>query len=187
MMHLETPKFNSLTDMMGYIRGLTLADKRKILRGYGYDVDSIDSTRKQELLADYIVQGLHRGIKGKELVCYANNMSSGVISMMPYFGKPDGAPKVVNTAPVSVAKPTKMAETVVSRAVETARTKKEKSLPVAKKTKSKVKHPDFTIVFRADRNGYEGWYGGKAEAFRDNVEKVQSFFQKKYGQTGKLI
>lgn len=185
MMHLENPKFNSLTDMMGYIRGLTLADKRKILRGYGYDVDSIDSTRKQELLADYIVQGLHRGIKGKELVCYANNMSSGVISMMPYFGKPDGAPKVVNTAPVAAP---------INKTVSVAKpAKAEKSLPVAKPTKpkaekkTKVKHPDFTIVFRADRNGYEGWYGGKAEAFRDNVEKVQSFFQKKYGQTGKLI
>jgi hypothetical protein len=179
MMALENPKFDSLTDMMAYIRSLTVADKRKILRGYGYDVDSIDSTRKLELLADYIVQGLHRGIKGKELVSYANNMSSGVIALMPYFGKPDNAPsvaksdktEVVTNKTLPVAKPAKVA----------------KSLPVAKKTKSKVKHPDFTIVFRADRNGYEGWYGGKAEAFRDNVEKVQSFFQKKYGQTGNLI
>lgn len=181
MMHLENPKFNSLTDMMSYIRGLTLADKRKILRGYGYDVDSIDSTRKQELLADYIVQGLHRGITGKKLVGYANNMSSGVISMMPYFGKPDGAPKVVNTAPVSVAKPTKMAETVVSRAVETARTKKAKSLPVAKKTKSdKVKYADGTVFFRTDRQKWVVVIDNKQPAARPTKDGVIKWLAKKY-------
>lgn len=179
MMTMKNPKFDSLTDMMAYIRSLTLADKRKILKGYGYDVDSIDSNRKLELLADYIVQGLHRGITGQKLVGYANNMTSGIISMMPYFGKPDGSEKpsvakLVNTSvdtnkTVSVAKPAKSV----------------KSPSVAKS--AKIKHPDFTIVFRADRNGYEGWFGGKAEAFRDNVEKVHSFFQKKYGQTGNLI
>lgn len=177
MMAMQKTGFNSLAEMMDYIRGLTVADKRKILRGYGYDVDSIDSTRKLELLADYIIQGLHRGIKGDKLVGYANNMTSGIIEMMPYFGQPDNVPSVaksVNTAVVT-NKPLPVA-------------KKTKSLPVAKSTKSaKIKHPDFTIVFRADRNGYEGWYGGKAEAFRDNIEKVHSFFQKKYGQPGKLI
>ena len=172
MMHLENPKFDSLTNMMEYIRGLTLADKRKILRGYGYDVDSIDSTRKQELLADYIVQGLHRGIKGKELVCYANNMSSGVISMMPYFGKPDGGAKVVNTAPVSVAKPTKMAETVVSRAVETARTKKEKS--------AKVKYADGTVFFRTDRQKWVVVIDNKQPAARPTKDGVIKWLAKKY-------
>lgn len=184
MMALENPKFDSLTDMMAYIRSLTLADKRKILKGYGYDVDSIDSTRKLELLADYIVQGLHRGITGKKLVGYANNMTSGIISLMPYFGRPDNAPSVAKSTVIK-----EKTSVVTNKTPSVAKTEKPaKSLPVAKKTKSaKIKHPDFTIVFRADRNGYEGWYGGKAEAFRDNVEKVQSFFQKKYGQTGNLI
>ena len=27
--------------------------------------------------------------------------------------------------------------------------------------KAQVRYPDFTIVYRADRKGYEGWYGGK--------------------------
>jgi hypothetical protein len=53
--------------------------------------------------------------------------------------------------------------------------------------KALVRHPDFTIVKRADRNGYEGWYGGKAEAFRKNIDKVQAFFKKKYGQTGTYV
>lgn len=53
--------------------------------------------------------------------------------------------------------------------------------------KAQVRYPDFTIVFRKDRNGYEGWYGGKAEAFRKTQEKVDAFFQKKYGQPGRLL
>lgn len=53
--------------------------------------------------------------------------------------------------------------------------------------KALVRHPDFTIVYRADRKGYEGWYGGKAEAFRKNIDKVQAFFKKKYGQTGTYV
>jgi hypothetical protein len=53
--------------------------------------------------------------------------------------------------------------------------------------KAAVRYPDFTIVFRKDRNGYEGWYGGKAEAFRKTKEKVDGFFQKKYGQPGQVL
>lgn len=53
--------------------------------------------------------------------------------------------------------------------------------------KAQVRHPDFTIVFRKDRNGYEGWHSGKAEAFRPTVEKVNLFFQKKYGKVGALL
>ena len=53
--------------------------------------------------------------------------------------------------------------------------------------KALVRHPDFTIVKRADRNGYEGWHSGKAEAFRKNIDKVQAFFKKKYGQTGTYV
>ena len=59
--------------------------------------------------------------------------------------------------------------------------------PGAKPTTKKVKYKDFTIVARPDRGGFEGWYGGRAEAFRPTVEKVQAFFQKKYDQTGQLL
>ena len=50
--------------------------------------------------------------------------------------------------------------------------------------KSITRYPDFTIVYREDRKGFEGWYGGKAEAFRKTVEKVDLFFVNKYGQAG---
>ena len=53
--------------------------------------------------------------------------------------------------------------------------------------KAAVRFPDFTIVHRKDRNGYEGWYGGKAEAFRKTAAKVEAFFQKKYGQPGTVV
>lgn len=53
--------------------------------------------------------------------------------------------------------------------------------------KAAIRHPDFTIVFRKDRNGYEGWYGGKAEAFRKTAAKVEAFFMKKYGQPGMVV
>ena len=53
--------------------------------------------------------------------------------------------------------------------------------------KAAIRFPDFSIVHRKDRNGYEGWYGGKAEAFRKTAEKVDAFFQKKYGQAGVLM
>ena len=45
---------------------------------------------------------------------------------------------------------------------------------------SKTKYLDGSIVARPDRGGFEGWYAGKAEAFRPTVEKVASFFAKKY-------
>ena len=54
----------------------------------------------------------------------------------------------------------------------------------ASKPTGKAKYEDFTIVPRPDRGGFEGWYGGKAEAFRGTVEQVQKFFTKKYGQAG---
>ena len=53
--------------------------------------------------------------------------------------------------------------------------------------KAAVRYPDFTIVFRKDRNGFEGWFGGKAEAFRKTAEKVDAFFQKKYAKNGTLV
>jgi hypothetical protein len=108
----------------------------------------------------------------------------------------------VNTDTVSVAKPKIIKEkpSVVKPKIKTksrsvAKPKSIKVKPsVVKpkiKTKSrsvaKIKYPDYSIVFRADRNGFEGWFGGKAEAFRPTVEKVQAFFMKKYGTNGSVI
>ena len=186
-------KFESKMKMLEYIKSLSHEDKRVIVKGYGYNPDSINSRNKVELIADYIIQGLHLGLDPKKARTYANNMSTGLIEIMPHLGKIDIesdkllseviANKVMKTVPVntdtvSVVKPVKQP----------------KSVSVVKPTKSvkkvsvaKIKYPDYSIVFRADRNGFEGWFGGKAEAFRPTVEKVQAFFMKKYGTNGSVI
>ena len=179
--------------MLDYIKSLSHEDKRIILKGYGYNPDSINSRNKIELIADYIIQGLHLGLDAKKARSYANNMSSGLIQVMPHLGKIDTesdkllseviANKVMKTVPVntdnvSVAKPKSIKEKVsVVKPVKS----------VKKTSVAKIKYPDYSIVFRSDRNGYEGWFAGKAEAFRPTVEKVQSFFMKKYGTNGSVI
>jgi hypothetical protein len=186
-------KFESKMKMLEYIKSLSHEDKRVIVKGYGYNPDTINSRNKVELIADYIIQGLHLGLDPKKARTYANNMSSGLIEIMPHLGKIDFednkllseviANKVMKTVPVntdtvSVAKPKsiKVKPSVVKPKIKT------KSVSVAK-----IKYPDYSIVFRADRNGYEGWFAGKAEAFRPTVEKVQAFFMKKYGTNGSVI
>ena len=186
-------KFESKMKMLDYIKSLSHEDKRIILKGYGYNPDSINSRNKVELIADYIIQGLHLGLDAKKARSYANNMSSGLIQVMPHLGKIDTednkllseviANKVMKTVPVytdnvSVAKPKSIKE-------KPSVVKPVKS--VKKASVAKIKYPDYSIVFRADRNGYEGWFAGKAEAFRPTVEKVQSFFMKKYGTNGSVI
>ena len=186
-------KFESKMKMLDYIKSLSHEDKRIILKGYGYNPDSINSRNKVELIADYIIQGLHLGLDAKKARSYANNMSSGLIQVMPHLGKIDTednkllseviANKVMKTVPVnadntSVAKPKSIKE-------KPSVVKPVKS--VKKTSVAKIKYPDYSIVFRSDRNGYEGWFAGKAEAFRPTVEKVQSFFMKKYGTNGSVI
>lgn len=186
-------KFESKMKMLDYIKSLSHEDKRIILKGYGYNPDSINSRNKVELIADYIIQGLHLGLDAKKARSYANNMSSGLIEIMPHLGKIDIednkllseviANKVMKTVPVntdnvSVVKPKSIKE-------KPSVVKPVKS--VKKPSVAKIKYPDYSIVFRSDRNGYEGWFGGKAEAFRPTVEKVQAFFMKKYGTNGSVI
>ena len=190
---MATMKFESKMKMLDYIKSLSHEDKRIILKGYGYNPDSINSRNKVELIADYIIQGLHLGLDAKKARSYANNMSSGLIQVMPHLGKIDIednkllseviANKVMKTVPVntdnvSVVKPKSIKE-------KPSVVKPVKS--VKKASVAKIKYPDYSIVFRSDRNGYEGWFGGKAEAFRPTVEKVQAFFMKKYGTNGSVI
>lgn len=189
-------KFESKMKMLEYIKSLSHEDKRVIVKGYGYNPDTINSRNKVELIADYIIQGLHLGLGAKEARSYANNMSSGLIEIMPHLGKIDIesdkllseviANKVMKTVPVntdtvSVVKPVKQPKSVsVVKPVKPTKSVKKVSI-------AKIKYPDYSIVFRSDRNGFEGWFGGKAEAFRPTVEKVQAFFMKKYGTNGSVI
>jgi hypothetical protein len=105
------------------------------------------------------------------------------LGFLPWRGpikvaKPAPAPVVdlVNTAIVEV-KETKI------KPVKVAKVKTPKTVKVAKSTGSKATHPDGTIVFRADRNKYMAWFGGKAEAARPTVEAAQAFLTKKYNVT----
>lgn len=182
-------KFESKMKMLEYIKSLSHEDKRVILKGYGYNPDQIDSRNRIELIADYIVQGLHIGLKPKEVKSYANNMSNELVKIMPHLGKIDMEDNKTITEVVANKVMDKLPKVTPDNVSVVKPVKAPKSLPVAKSTvsKGKVKHADYTIVFRADRNGYEGWFGGKAEAFRPTVEKINSFFMKKYGQNGNLI
>ena len=98
--------------------------------------------------------------------------------------------------PVKVAKAQPVAEPVQyvkpAVVVDNTKTKPAKSVKVAKVAKPKVTkapragktvHPDGTIVYRADRNKYMAWYGGKSEAARPTVDAAKSFLTKKYGIT----
>jgi hypothetical protein len=159
---MQIEKFTSADAMVKYLKDLTPSDHFKIAKSVGIKPkDKADA----HLYADYIVQGVSKGLSGASLVQYAEANVARLQGIMPHLkAKPQTA---------SVAKPA------------TAKVKAPKAPSVAKK--AKVKYPDFTIVARPDRGGYEGWYGGKAEAFRDTVEKVHSFFQKKYQQAGQVL
>ena len=158
-------KFTSADAMVKYLKGLTPSDHFKIAKSVGIQPkDKADA----HLYADYIVQGTSKGLSGASLVQYAEANVARLQSIMPHLKEKH------QVAPG--AKPT------------TKKVKASKKLSVAKVTKpakpkvTKVKYEDFTIVARPDRGGFEGWYGGRAEAFRATVQKVESFFFKKYSR-----
>ena len=110
-------------------------------------------------------------------------------------GKPSALGFLPWRGPVKVAKPkpvtevqlvntntVEVAETKI-KPVKVAKVKAPKAVKVAKVKTDKATHPDGTIVFRADRNKYMAWFGGKAEAARPTVEAAQAFLTKKYNVT----
>lgn len=157
-------KFTSADAMVKYLKGLTPSDHFKIAKSVGIQPkDKADA----HLYADYIVQGTSKGLSGASLVQYAEANVKRLQGIMPHLKEKHQV--------ASVAKPT------------TKKTKATKKPSVAKVTKPKtvkVKFEDFTIVARPDRGGFEGWYGGRAEAFRTTKEKVEAFFTKKYDRKG---
>lgn len=84
----------------------------------------------------------------------------------------DSINPVTPVAPVNPVKPVK---TKATKTVKVAKPKAAKS--------AKVVHPDGTIIFRADRNKYMAWFGGKAEAARPTIEACKAFLTKKYNVT----
>jgi hypothetical protein len=168
---MEIQKFSSPSDMIQYLKGLQPSDHFRIAKSIGIKPDNKADAR---LYADYIVQGVNKGFSGDALVHYAKSNVPRIQSVMPHLKE---QPSVVVPAPVTAKAPT-----VKAKQPSVVKPK----APKAPK-KAKLKFEDFTIVPRPDRGGYEGWYGGKAEAFRETAEKVHTFFQKKYQRAGNLL
>ena len=182
-------KFQNRMEMMAFLKTLKPKDHFRITKEHG-----MKPANKEEanLLTDYLVQGINNGLSGETLTKYAVDRTARLVAIMPHLAAPKD-PVVVDAS----AEPE--TETVQNTVVQESQNPTEtvviktQSKPVKVKaekrprTVSKVKHPDGTIVARPDRGGFEGWYAGKAEAFRPTVEKVQQFLQKKYNLTGQLL
>lgn len=159
---------------------LTVGQLDQILKAWG--VESVNRNRDNLVAAQIFRAVTFKGLKGKEALDLALERVEKMAQTMPALvAAPtemevdaNNPASVDGTVTVSVAKTTK-----APKAAKVAKPKAEK--------KPRVKYDDFTIVERKDRGGWEGWYAGRAEAFRTTVDKVNAFFAKKYGQTGNVL
>jgi len=113
-------------------------------------------------------------------------------------GKPSALGFLPWRGPVKVAKPKPAVEVALvndvhvtntnnpvdfpktkAKPVKVAKVKAPKTVKVAKSTGTKATYPDGTIVFRADRNKYMAWFGGKPVAARPTIESAKNFLIKK--------
>ena len=105
----------------------------------------------------------------------------GALGFLPWRGpikvlakQPATVALVADIAPVKVAKAPKIKAVKVAKAPKVAK---------VAKVSNKQTYADGSIVFRADRNKYVAWFGGKSEAARPTVDAAKSFLTKKYGIT----
>lgn len=164
-------QFSNYQEMLDYAASLSHIQKRKILKAYGYNMEEIvqQPYHKIELRADYLIFALHKGLTGQKAIQFANTKTESLVHILPHLGKE-----------------TKMEAKAEKREQKRVNTNTVKTKAIKVSGKNKVKHPDFTIVYRADRKGFEGWHSGRAEAFRPTAEKVSAFLMKKYGVAGKI-
>jgi hypothetical protein len=156
-----------MTNVVQFTDGLnkmTMAEYENVLADYG--IDTFTNPAETEYFAKYLKNGERKGLTGLANVAEARILTTKLFADLPHL-------KDKYADQVEVAK-TPVAVKAVKVKTSGAKT-------------PKVKYPDFAIVYRADRQGYEGWYAGKAEAFRPTVEKVQAFFIKKYQQEGYTV
>lgn len=185
---MEIQKFTSAHEMVAYLATLKPADHFRMAKAYGIKPET---KADAHLVADYLVQGVSKGLSGPSLVQYALANVARLQSVMPHL---KGSKEGVVTETASVVKPTTRPDKIKmpkfrlpkmpKRYTDAAQGKVGASVAKPKPAPkvAKVKYPDFTIVPRPDRGGFEGWFGGRAEAFRPTQEKVQAFFSKKYPQ-----
>lgn len=175
VVEMEKMTFKSDIKCAAFTKTMTVDQIGQVLKAYG--VESVNPNRDSILAAQIVRQVTYKGMKGKEAVEAAEKrveemVASGMAHLVaaPADTSVD-ANVVAGTDTVSVAKTTK--------APKAAKPKAEK--------KARIKYDDFTIVERKDRGGWEGWYAGRAEAFRTTIDKVNAFFEKKYKQTGTVL
>lgn len=190
---MEMQKFESKTAMLEFLKSLKPKDHYRIAKENGFKPRNHSEAW---LLTDYLVQGANSGLTGEALQAYAKEKSERLVAIMPHLARDPGGvaadaepvPVEFQLAPIPTSDaPTETAQDApVTPEPVAVKAPKVAKAPKASKPRG-AKHADFTIVPRPDRGGFEGWYGGKAEAFRPTVEKVSAFFVKKYGQPGVLL
>lgn len=196
-------KFENRMEMMSFLKTLKPKDHFRIAKDHG-----LKPSNKEEanLLTDYIVQGVNNGLSGEALIQYAKDRTARLIAIMPHLGRSNDVSDtnvVVDTgasirSETGAKQSTEAVESVEAESTQGAAeaVDVEPVAPVSPvapgaskrpRKVSKTKHADGTIVPRPDRGGFEGWYGGKAEAFRPTVEKVAQFFARKYPDVSVVV
>lgn len=173
---MNTVEFTNMLNSMTYDQYLDTLNR--------FGIPAVENTESNEYLAKYALQGEREGIEPNQIPFYASKKLVDLFNSMPYLATKHQ--KVVDTKPAKIVK-AKIKATKSAKVTQPAtESKPAQKAPKAAKP-AKVRHADFAIVARPDRGGYEGWVSGRAEAFRPTVEKVQAFFQKKYGQEGFVV
>jgi len=132
-----------------------------------FDAESQEWSRCEYLMEDVMQAKGKTGALGFLPWC-------GPVKVLAMAKKPTTVELVAETETVKVAKPAKAPK--APKAVKVAKVK-------VAKASNKVFFADGTIVFRADRQKYMAWFGGKSEAARPTVDAAKAFLTKKYGIT----
>jgi hypothetical protein len=169
----------------------------KILKD-DYGITTAYSKQQAKFICQYLLQGSAKGYTGDDLIKYALKSQAELFMRFPHLQE-DNPPvesavetakpvakttkKAVKTNTKKAAKqnPHALAESIVNNTNITTRKHSTKT------NANKPRYADYSIVFCAKRNGYNGFVNNKAEAFRDTAEKVQKFFMKKYATMGTIV
>ena len=115
----------------------------------------------------------------------------GALGFLPWCGPV----KVLAKQPTSTVQLLNTSAEVQSKVAKAPKAPKVPKVKVAKAVKApkastkgvkvanKQTYADGTIVFRADRQKWMAWFGGKSEAARPTVDAAKAFLTKKYGVT----
>ena len=178
--------FCSMLNLTNELRTMTKKDYVTIIQENGMEVP--EKKTEQEYLAKYLKQGLAMGKTGKDLQSYALAGMNKLFGILPHLTKENIMEAVKTEVVEKKEKPAKKDKPVKAKVEKAEKVAKAaKPAKAVKATTDKVKYADYSIVFNAKRNGYDGFVNGKAEAFRPTVEKVKAFFQKKYNTEGTVI